>query len=324
MSIIKKWWQRRMEKWISKKVPRVMEWTTTNRRIYILPTKYGYYYLSLTMILLLFSINYGNSMAFSLTFLLMAIGFVTLYKTHANILHLKFTDSKNQQTIFANDMAKFTVNVKNLSKRKKYCIQPNWNKAEKNKNFERQFDIDGLAEKQMDLFLPTKKRGYFKAPRFLISSVFPLGIGGAWSWMELDMQCLVYPQPLSLKHAINKMSESEDGPTVEKIGSEEFAHLRNYRVGDPMKLIHWKSFTTGRTPMVKEFIEIVGGEIWLDWNKLPDNLNFEEKISFLTQLVIEMEDENYHYGLRLPHEELKPSHGHFHYHECLKKLALYT
>jgi uncharacterized protein (DUF58 family) len=43
----------------------------------------------------------------------------------------------------------------------------------------------------------------------------------------------------------------------------------------------------------------------------------------MAALVITAQQENHHYGLRLPGQAIEPDSGQAHYHQCLRALALY-
>jgi uncharacterized protein (DUF58 family) len=64
--------------------------------------------------------------------------------------------------------------------------------------------------------------------------------------------------------------------------SEEFVSLRDYRPGDPLRRIHWRSWAKAGRPVVKEFQDefFVRHALILDTFTEPDNLTvFEEAVS---------------------------------------------
>lgn len=64
--------------------------------------------------------------------------------------------------------------------------------------------------------------------------------------------------------------------------SEEFVSLRDYRPGDPLRRIHWRSWAKAGRPVVKEFQDefFVRHALILDTFTEPDNLEvFEEAVS---------------------------------------------
>ena len=57
-----------------------------NRRLYILPTRFGYMFAVMLMGMFVAAINYQNSMGFVLVFMLTALGIISLWQTHKNLL----------------------------------------------------------------------------------------------------------------------------------------------------------------------------------------------------------------------------------------------
>ena len=86
---ISSFFRRRMDFWIALRNPGIAgEINLHNRRLYILPTRFGYIYAVMQFVLLLAAINYTNSMTYVLTFLLTSLGIISLWQTHKNLLGL--------------------------------------------------------------------------------------------------------------------------------------------------------------------------------------------------------------------------------------------
>src|SRR5215469_908061 len=60
--------------------------TLARRRLYILPTRAGIAFGFLWLLMLLAGLNYGNSLALFLTFLLAGFALVTMHECHRNLL----------------------------------------------------------------------------------------------------------------------------------------------------------------------------------------------------------------------------------------------
>jgi uncharacterized protein (DUF58 family) len=122
----------------------------------------------------------------------------------------------------------------------------------------------------------------------------PLGLCRALRTLELPGSVLVLPRtyrlpPIDLpgkrhyqpEHRINA-SASGDG--------EEISGLREYRPGDALRDIHWKSFARTGTPVVKEYQAefFERHSLLLDTIGAPDGLVFEEAISLAASFVGDM------------------------------------
>src|SRR5688500_18274112 len=60
--------------------------TLAARRVYILPTRGGMAFAALVFVMLLAGLNYGNSIALLVTFLLAGFGLIAMHLTHRNLV----------------------------------------------------------------------------------------------------------------------------------------------------------------------------------------------------------------------------------------------
>ena len=151
---------------------------------------------------------------------------------------------------------------------------------------------------------------------------FPTGLFVAWTWIELNMQCVVYPKPVA-SAALPAGNSMTDGETVlHADGLEEYTGLRKYQAGDSWRRVSWKASARSDEVYTKEF---AGGQPelqWIEWKAITAS-GTEARLSIMTRLVMDAEAGQRYYGLRMPNIELSPDHGNRHYLQCLKTLALY-
>lgn len=311
--------RRRLQDWIATRTPRVPgPWAINRRRVYIVPTRYGYGYALLCFVMLLGAMNYSNSMAFALTFLLAGIGLLAMHHTHGNLVNLRVR-AQRVPPVFAGEPARFPLELENPTGAERYALAVAWQDAEPPGHA----DVPALQAETLGLSLPTGARGWLPAPRFAVQTEFPVGLFHAWTWVELDMACLVYPRPAP---AGGRPPESGAGlgqRSGPRSGQDEFAGLRPYQRGDAMRSIHWKSLAKHRSPMVKQFAETLDSELWLDWASLPPGWDVEQRLSQLTRWLLDAEAAGKRYGLRIPGHARPPAQGDQHLAECLKSLALF-
>lgn len=310
--------QERIDAWVMARVKRLPGPIAIPRhRIYIVPTRYGYGYALLLFLMLLGSMNYSNSMGFALTFLLAGLGLVAMHFTHGNLVNLVLRVGQ-APPVFAGETAHFEVYVDNLAIKPRHALKLGWPKQELGVHS----DLAGESDAALKLPLPAARRGWLKAGVFSLSTEFPLGLFYAWTWLELDMSCLVFPKPATVSSPPPAAHGVGGLLTGARAGQDEFAGLRDYQRGDAPKTIHWKSLPKLGTPMVKQFNETMEQEVWLDWEALPQ-LEVEARLSQLTRWVLDAENGRRAYGLRLPGTRIAPARGEIHQHECLKALALF-
>ena len=75
---------------------------------------------------------------------------------------------------------------------------------------------------------------------------------------------------------------TSDGSGVATSG-DDFAGVRPYQAGDPQKMIAWKLAARSDELSVKLFDAPAGGELVLDFDTLPFNLDLESKLSRLAR-----------------------------------------
>jgi uncharacterized protein (DUF58 family) len=310
--------QDKIDAWVMARVKRQPGPVAVPRnRVYILPTRFGYAFAALVLVMVLAAMNYSNNMAFALAFLMAGLGLVAMHHTHGNLVNVDVR-SGPVPPVFAGEVAHFEVHVHNPAGRQRYSVSVGWPRAP----VATTGDIGPEDVAALKLPLPAERRGWLPARVFAVSTEFPLGMFHAWTWLELEMTCLVYPRPAPPGRVAPPASGGGGHLAGSRPGLDEFAGLRNYQRGDTARSIHWKSFPKLQQPMVKQFQETLEREYWLDWNELS-GLDAEARLSQLTRWVLEAEAQHLSYGLRLPGMRIRPSRGAAHQHACLRALALH-
>ncbi|MGD8709468.1 MAG: DUF58 domain-containing protein, partial [Ectothiorhodospiraceae bacterium] len=171
----------------------------------------------------------------------------------------------------------------------------------------------------LTLSLPAHRRGPLSLGRLTVSTRHPTGLFRAWSRVRPVQECLVYPapEPASAAPPPTLGGSARGGRQVR--GDEDFAGLRQYRPGDPIRRIAWKA---GRSDelQVKQFEGEGAARLWLDWDA-TSGLPLERRLSRLCRWVLDAHQQGRVYGLRLPETTLKPSAGERHFRRCLRALA---
>lgn len=310
--------QERIDAWVLARVRRQPGPVPVPRhRVYILPTRFGYAFAVLLLGMLLGSMNYSNNMAFALTFLLGSLWLLAMHHTHGNLVNIEIRPGP-VAPVFTGDVAHFEIHVRNPAARARYSVSAGWPRSEPAATT----DLPPENFAPLQLPLPAVRRGWLPSSVFAVSTEFPLGMFHAWTWLDLEMACLVYPKPAAPGRLPPAARGSTGGVTGERPGLDEFAGLRNYQRGDTPRAIHWKSFPKLQVPMVKQFQESLDRELWLDWSELPE-LDAEARLSQLTRWVLDAETAGMSYGIRLPGAQIAPGRGEVHQRACLRALALH-
>ncbi len=290
--------------------------TLTRDRVYIIPTKAGLIFSLLLVTLLIGSINYEKNLGFILTFLLAGIGNILLLSTWRNIAGLELHGS-DATAVFSGEPACFNIQLLNHQLYDRHSIAIS-------QHGEEQDVVDCAANSQQLIRFKTKtaRRGRLDAGRVRIYTEFPSGLFVAWTWADLSMTCIVYPAPdNSIELPVFDHSESGETDTT-GYGMENFSHLRKYHQGDNINRISWKAAAKTDELFTKQFIGAKPVSHWINWNDIPAK-DIEQRLSMMTALVINAEQNHQYYGIRLPDKEIAPDTGNEHYHRCLTFLALY-
>jgi uncharacterized protein (DUF58 family) len=184
-------------------------------------------------------------------------------------------------------------------------------------------DLVDSDREQVRVVATSRGRGWYAPPPLRVESQFPLGLCRAWALVDLGMRCLVYPTPIVTR--LNRYDGghvTEDETPVVVSGSEDFYGIREYSAGDSLRQISWKNVARGQGLVVKEFVDYVDNQLWLDWDMLY-GFSVEERLSRLCYCVLKFSRESTPYGLKLPGYELPPANGAGQRLAALKALALF-
>lgn len=286
-----------------------------SRRIYILPTAAGLVYAAMLAVMLAGSMNYNNNLGFALTFLLAALGIVSIYHTHRTLVGLR-VGYLGAEPVFAGEALQLRFTLGNEEPRPREDISLHWSEGP-----EICTTMPGDDSRIISLPLATTHRGPMMLPPLHLASRTPLGLSCAWAWVHLQERPLVYPRPAS-RVAVRSLvhpAASIDGRGTG--GDDDFAGLRPWTSSDSPRHIAWKSYARSGELLIRHFR---GGhdeqKLWFDWAALPPG-DVETRISLLTRLVIDAFEAREHWGLAVPGHRLGPDGGREHLHRCLRCLA---
>lgn len=311
--------RQRVSDWIFRaRVPETPPVMLVQRRIFILPTRTGYFFGVVLLLLLLASINYSLSLGFLLTFLLAGMGGMSILHTFRNLARLSISPGK-VEPVFAGETAQFGVVAQNKIAAR-FAVGM---KRAKIREGEPAFaDVARDASTTFLLPVVAEKRGRLAVGRIEIFTEYPVGLFHAWSYVDFGATCLVYPKPDPGAGPLPIDARATGEGNVPIAGDEEFQSLRTYRAGDTPRQIAWKALARGQGLLVKEFGSMTSSDLWLDFDALGA-IGTEERLSRLTWWVLEAERMRLPYGLKLPGKSIPPSSGEAHRATCLEALALF-
>ena len=296
------------------------------KNIYIFPTRQGFAFFMVLMVMLVGAINYNNNMAYMLTFLLSSIALVSIHHTHGMLHRLRISAGQSKPT-FAGEFAQFQLWMDNRQFRERYALR--WQGTKRNPNTITEQVIDAPAGEHLAIMInvASQKRGRLPLGQLQISSRFPLGLLRAWSYVHLDMETLVYPTPegqRTLPKGNHSDDDSIDGFSDSGHG-DDFIGYRDYKPGDSLRHVDWKAYARSSDDhlMLKQFGGAGSTRLWLDWRAVSHLNNTEHALSQLCLWILVAEQEQVQYGLNIPGTQIEPSQGDEHRDACLRALALF-
>ena len=298
----------------------------TRQRVYILPTRQGLMFAVLLMTMLLGAVNYNNSMAYLLTFLLGSLVLVGILHTYRNLAGLVIS-GESARPVFAGATANFAVifDNHNAPQRSALDLELHPHGKSRNKISSQTVTTDIPGNKRQQVLLPvlTQKRGLLQLERVMISTRFPLGLFRAWSYLHLDCHCLVYPKPAGDFPLPPPASAEQQGQAGIKTGADDFIGFRRYHPGDSTRNIAWKALAREQPLLVKRFSGDSGHNLNLSWAAVIHLRDIEDRLSQLCAWVIEADYLCIDYGLEIPGITIKAGAGDQHKNRCLEALAKY-
>jgi len=316
----KKNWKTKTEAFIEERFPESRQVTLNLKRIFVFPTVNSLALFFIIGLLFIMGVNFQNSLIYGLCFWLLALIVISIFFTYRNLssITVKTIQSKN---CFAGEKAVFELNLSCPSSQQKSSIYIGWQNQDL-----ALVDLHENHSFNFKLSHATSKRGRFKPERLNIFSRYPIGLIIAWSYAQLDMHSIVYPEPIlqddnSYGSALD--DDAERGMEVVR-GTTDFSGVRTYEKGDSPKHIHWGAYAKTGKVFSKTFVDYSNNDLWLDFDALSAIQGDEIKLSHLCALILKYHQDQQMYGLKLPGKTIQPETGDAHKNNCLTALALYN
>jgi uncharacterized protein (DUF58 family) len=292
--------------------------TLGHRRVYILPTRLGWLYGATLGILLVGSINYALQLGFALTFLLAGLGLVGMVHTTRNLARLTVSAGR-AEPVFAGEAAQFRLYLDNRERYDRPAILVRHQAG----GAQVVLDLAPGAVAEAVLAMPAARRGWLPLTRVMLETRYPLGLFRAWSYVEPEARCLVYPRPERAPLPAPTPDAEAGAARAQALGSDDFSGLRAYQLQDSPRHVAWKAVARSDDMLTKQFSGAAGIELWLDWDRLGAGVDTEQRLSRLAGWVLAAEQSGARYGLRLPDRVMAPDRGDAHRAACLQALALH-
>lgn len=283
------------------------------RRIYILPTAFGLFFIVLLTTMGIGALNYNNNPALLLCLLLGGAANTSLIAAHLQLSGLRIV-AVDAEPVPAGAPLAMRVHARAQPGRERRGLRVEYSDAAGTLSLD-----DGAGEAHLSL--PTSVRGWYELERLRISTIRPLGFARAWSYVWPGEPLLVYPAPEASGPPLPEGRGDEARARLHPAG-DDVHHLRAYRRGDARRAIAWKPSARRDTLLVREYEQPQGADVLLSWRDSA-TLAYEDRIRRLARWVDEAERDGRRYRLELPAQPaIGPARGAAHRHACLRALAL--
>jgi uncharacterized protein (DUF58 family) len=286
------------------------------RRIFVLPTSAGLAFAAALLAMLIASINYNLSLGYGLVFLLAGVAIASIVHAFRNLLNLSLQPGRAAPA-FAGETASFRLLVTSTRDTRRPALRLRAHGAD--------VSFELAAGETAELVLPckTRTRGWMPLGRVVIETFYPLGLIRAWSVLVPDLNGLVYPAPEADPPPIPTGISDSTGHRTVRTGDDDFAGLRVHQIADSPRHVAWKVVARGGPMLTKQFAGLHGGELTLDWNRLPEHLDREARLARLAAWVLAAAGQGLAFALVLPDGASGVASGSGHLHDCLRRLALF-
>lgn len=286
-------------------------------RLYILPTRAGVGFGLLLILMLLAGLNYANSIALFLTFVLAGFMLVTMHQCHRNLLGTTVLAAVALPA-FARRTGILDLSFGNPSGLPRYRLA-----AGLEDEVAATIDLSAHARQSLALAVPAPRRGIVRIERLLLTTTHPFGLFRTWTWVHASIEMLVYPLPHG---SLPMPAASGNSPGARSricSGEDEWLGLRPFRDGDSPRQVDWKAYAREAPLLVKEY-SAAGSELRMFEFGALANLHTEARLEQLARWVVDAEAGGERYGLALPGTHIEPGRGLEHRHRCLAALAFFA
>ena len=221
------WLERKTQAWQNKRLPPVKRIRLTQRQVFIFLSKEGGLYAFMMLAIFIAGVNYANNLVLGLCFFLGSVLVVALHHTFNNLsgMLLEAVDASDCE---AGTYTAYRIRLTPKGQQIVCQLKLEWDDH---------IQIVPLLDRAtlITIQLKTPIRGQFFPPRLRISSVYPLGILRAWTYVRFNEPAWVFPRPIEgFLDGNVKSSGDDDEVAVGVAGQDEFEDLRTFIEGESL------------------------------------------------------------------------------------------
>lgn len=307
--------ERRLAKVLSRNRDQSLPITLNQRRIYIVPSAFGFFFAFMMIVILAGALNYNNNGALLFGLLPVSLAAVSMLQTFRNLDKLALVQV-TADPVYQGEPVHLELHLHASDGRSRYGISlkldGEW----------RHVDVDAAGTTIVRFACPGSVRGWYVPSPVRVSTGWPFGLYFAWAYLHSDVRSLVYARP---EHPPAPLPRAPDAGRLGGAdpGEDDLRSLRDYQPGDPLRLVAWKASARTDSLLVRQLEAPQARETVLDFEQIQ-GLDLEKRLSRLTRWVIDADRAGIRYRLQLPGTVIGPDQGQGHRLRCLQALALYA
>lgn len=220
-------------RWLPKPIGGALPLSPTQRRIYILPSRFGVIYGFALCVLLIGALNYNNNPAILLAMLLGAAALCSSVMTVRHLSRLSVTDFQAGDALAGQAQpCRLRLQLRPGQARGLVSLRHGHTRLIGSP------DPQGIID--FDWLWPSERRGRRALGVIRLSTDYPLGLFGAWCDLAPEVSALVFPRPETPVQAWPEQNTPGNGDQRVRHDQDDWFQLREFQRGDSLRDIAWK------------------------------------------------------------------------------------
>ena len=307
---------RRFKSWLDRRVPPAQAIRLTHRNIFIVPTRQGFGFVLILLLVLIAGINYQNALAHALAFLMLGLFLVAMLQTYRNLAGLVLSQTVPIEG-FVGQKISVAFQVQSDVGRVYDGLFFYW----PNLPVAQGFGVDHNGTTIFRQSIPAH-RGWYEPGRLRLETVYPFGLFRAWSWLDFDCKILSYPKPVPCEGRVSQEDSEPEAGRRSSLGADDVKALRDFQDGDDQRHIHWRASAKLDRLTVKSYESQQSSSQWLRLAAL-EALPMADRLGGLAYLIEAASKRGDAFGLDLYGQQLPVASGPGQERKALKRLALF-
>lgn len=323
--MIKRYFAQKLSLWLNQRIPAQPSISLHSGNIFVFPNRIGWMFLGLTSIIYIIGTNYQNNLILLVAYGLAGLGLVSVFHGFFQLYNITLKQFGCEMCAVKDQTY---ARIKITANKPIHGLQCYFNTKEKQlaslTNAEK---FEQKAEQYIYYlqvpFTPIT-RGVTTLPRLTVQTQYPLGIIRCWSKIDLAIEHIAYPQPITCElKTQSQIGNDTDGKAksmrMKEATTEEFDGITPHKEGEPMNRIAWKQSARTDTLLNKQFKD-PQGTTELSFRQFADN-DKEQALSKLCFLVQQLSSSKQTFSLSLPSQRVAANSSESHRQQCLTALA---